>query len=284
MNKENALQLIEDMSSLVNHTYYSWNLKLDKDALYQAYKPKVFLDFLNILYREKQKSENATRYACKENRIFDFAFILLSYFPNAKFIYLFRDPRDYVLSILKSPTGPKTTYSAAKHWENEQKKCHILIETFELDVYKVKYRELVSNTREVMEGLCDFIGEPMDEGCTQVNIEKSENITWNIAWKNLNKPIMSKNYGKFRAEFNNQTINMIETVTKEYMIRLGYTLDTQAHWRQPKYFRYLNFIKARLYRNKYKNKETMQTLLSRNELISTITMKRKQSWEISQLK
>ena len=56
---------------------------------------------------------------------------------------------------------------------------------------------------------------------------------WNEYWKNLDRPIMSSNSKRYRSEFDSETLRRIETITKESLIRLGYTPDTPADWEGP---------------------------------------------------
>ncbi len=279
--RENALALMEDMKAVVNHPYYNWKLPLDVVHLYEKYHPRQFLDFFSIFYGEKQRSLGKGRFVCKENDLFNFGFVLSSYFEGAKFIYLYRDPRDYAASIIRILTGPKTPYSAALLWAKEQDKCNIILNSFNLHAHPIRYEELVADTELVMTRLLHFLDEPLDDACFQVHTEKNLQVNWNVAWKNLSRPVMTSNYGKYRDRFSRKTIRIIETVTQEPMLRLGYPFDTKADWKQPPFYRYFNFIVSKLNATwKWKtNRRTAQLLASRNALVQETRRSRKTQWK-----
>jgi hypothetical protein len=276
----NAFRLMEDMLAVANHPYYAWDLSVDQDDVYRRYQPKVFLDFFNLLYEERSTAEGKKRFVCKENRIFDFASHLQKYYVEPKFIYLYRDPRDFAASFKKVHFGPKTPYSAARLWRQEQDKCEVLISTFRLPVHRVKYENLISDPPTVMGDVLAFLDEPVEESCFQVQAGRNQDQTWNVAWKNLGRPILRANRGKYRKEFDTKAVNIIETVAKESMVHLGYDFDTQADWTTPRFFRYRNAVSGRYRRLRVKmeNTETSQVLASRNALINAISRKRKEEW------
>jgi hypothetical protein len=278
--RENAYHLLEDMLSLANHPYYNWTLTLDLENVYHKYHPQVFLDFFNLFYEENRIREDGLRFACKENDLFDFAFQLWRYYGQAKFLYLCRDPRDYAASFMNVPAGFKTAYNAAMNWKREQEKCELLATVFDLPVHRIKYEDLLTDTSGVMEKVLDFLEEPIEESCFEVQAEGIETVARNVYWKNLNKPIIKTNFGKYRTQFDTATVNVIETIVREQMLRFGYDFDTKADWQMPRFFRYRNALANRLNRSKMRaaHAETCQVLSSRNDLIRAITRKRKDEW------
>lgn len=279
-NKENARRLFEDILMVVNHPYHSWQLLTNFDYVYEKYKPSRFLDFFHSIYSEDTQRNNKIRYVCKENNIFNFAFHLIEYYKKPKFIYLYRDPRDYAASWLKLPAGPKTLYSAAISWLGEQKICDILLNSFNLEACKIKYEDLITKCEQVMSDLLTFLGEDIEEACFEVNEGSNLDLTWNSFWKNLNKPIISENCRKYVNVFDVGDINLIETVTKEYMIRLGYELDTRANWKESKLFGYKEAFsaKARYFKARRLHSETYELLSDRMGLAKRIAQKRKKEW------
>lgn len=263
--RENGVALMEDMAAVVNHPYYDWGLPVDTEALYEQHHPREFLDYFTIFYDEKQQLLGKDRFVCKENDLFNYAFALSSYFEESKFIYLYRDPRDYAASITKILAGPKTAYNAAQHWFEEQERCNVLIHTFNLAAHPVSYEALVADTPRVMVGLLNFLGEPVEEACFQIQTEKNKKVAWNMAWKNLSQPVMTSNFGKYRDRFNSKTIHIIESVVREPMLRLGYSFDTNANWEAPRFYRYRNFIASRINaaRKWQANRKTAEKLASR---------------------
>lgn len=277
---ENARTLFSDMLAIVNHPNYDWKLSLEFDQILDEYHPRIFLDFFDLFYREQALSRGKERFVCKENNLFDFAFQLRSYYPSAKFIYLVRDPRDYAASFMRVPLVFDLPYDAARNWAIEQQKVDVLINTFDLKPCTLRYEGLISHTRDVMSQLLEFIGEPIDDRCFEVNVGKNANLTWNVYWTNLNKPVIRDNTRKYLNQFDGKTINMIESITRDYMIKLGYELDTIADWQEAPFFRLRSFVSRKLARSRSRRQhpKTYQLLASRQELIDSIVARCMTRW------
>jgi hypothetical protein len=221
-DKENARALFNEIVKIVNHEYHAWNLHPDFERFYKS-GVNSFLDFFNFFYAEQMKKEGKKeRIVFKENCIFNYAFELRSYYPDAKFIYLYRDPRDYVASWMKVPLGYESPEKAIKVWATEQLKCDQVINVFGLPCYSLKYEDLIENTPKCMSEVLAFIGEPVEEACFSTDADKNKTVTWNEYWKNLDKPVIKDNSGKFKELFDEETVRILEFHSKEFMLKLGY--------------------------------------------------------------
>jgi hypothetical protein len=223
-NTLDASNLYEVMLSIVNHEYHNWQITSERENFIKSFLSPDFLDFFFHFYEvyRKQKDSNKSRLLFKENATFDYAFQIKSKFPEAKFIYLYRDPRDYVASWLKVPLGHGTVEAATANWVSEQRKCDILISVFGLPVHHVKYEELISEPVRIMDKVLEFCGLPIEPNCYQTDPEKSKDIVWNEYWKNLDKPIDASNQGKYIKDLSTDEILYIESRSEEFMLKLGY--------------------------------------------------------------
>ena len=275
--KINWSNLFADFLQIVNHPYHNWRLSLNFDNIYEKYQPNCFMDCIHIFYNEYALKENKRRFVCKENNIYHFSCHLLNYYKKPKFIYLYRDPRDYVASWMKLPDGPNTPFSAANMWLEEQKACEILIKTFGLEVYPIKYEKLITDTSKIMSDLLLFLNEPIEDACFELREGENFSLSWNLFWKNLNNKIMIQNYNKYKDIFNLPTINLIETITREYMIKFKYEFDSKANWKKPFFFKYVEKYqtKIRAFKTNRDKSKTKRILSSRRELARSIAEKRK---------
>lgn len=279
-SKDNAKKLFEDMIVIVNHRLHNWRLKIEFEEMYHKYRPKEFFDFFNLFYNEKTFLSNKKRFVCKENAIFNFAVEIIDYYKSAKFIYIYRDPRDYVNSWMNMPLGPNTPLDAASLWYHEQEKCNTLLETLDNKVFSVKYENLLKNTHKIITDLLLFLSEPVEDACFQVQ-PKNQDLLFSEYWKNLNNEIMRTNYKKYIGSFNINTINMIETVTKDYMIKLGYEFETNADWENSKNYMFKNKLKRiiRDFRDRLTNTETRRSITDRIVLRDALIKNRQENSE-----
>jgi hypothetical protein len=270
--RENTHHLFDDCIALANHPYNAWNLDLDFEYVYEHYTLHELIDFFHLLYSEYALREKKNRFVCKENNIFDFASQLADYYKDPKFIYLYRDPRDYTASWRGLPIGPKTHFLAASKWVEEQKRCDSFITSSPLEVYCLKYEALITAPEEQMTDLLTFLGVAVEETCFSLPEGNNKDVAWNMYWRNLTKPILKQNFNKYREVFTDATINMIETVTKEYMCKLHYACDTPADWKRPKLFMPKEKVLSTLTdcKRRLMPTETSRQLASRRELLQTI--------------
>ena len=275
--RENAQHLFEDCVALANHPYNDWKLTVDFDSVYDQYPLNGLFDVFHLLYSEYARRENKNRFVCKENNLFDFASHLAAYYSNPRFIYLYRDPRDYAASWRSLPIGPKTHFLAASKWVEEQKRCDHFIATAGRDVHCMKYEALLTDTEQQMTEVLTFLGVPVEESCFTVPEGNNTDVAWNVYWSNLSKPILKGNFNKYRKVLSGKTINMIETVTNEYMHKLHYACDTRADWKRPKLFAPKEKVlsKPTDCRRRLMPSETSRQLASRRELLQQIARERR---------
>lgn len=212
----------------VNQEYYDWKFTTPFAEMRAHGRHDSFSDFFRFFYETKGAADapEKTRLVFKENAIFDYAFELLHHFPDARFLYLYRDPRDYVASWMKVPRGFSTPQKAIKNWVEEQTTCELATAVFGLPCHRVKYEDLITDPVTSMNEILDFVGEEREVACYSTDREKNSSYVWNEYWKNLDKPIMSDNKNKFLTELDQVTIREIEQLAGEHMLKLGYDMVT----------------------------------------------------------
>jgi hypothetical protein len=247
-----SLELLADLERYVNHPFNDWNLNLEKERLIETYNPKSFLHFVDLMYSEKAKQEGNSGYFSKDNHNHKYALGILKDIPNALFVYLYRDPRDQVASWMRSPIHLHTPYQAAAKWVDDQRACLQLGDFYGLTIHPIQYEVLVDKPQETMEKLFDFLGLEPEEACYQTSDDNKEFKKISL-WENLGKPIIQGNYNKYRDVLSSSDVEIVETVCKEQMKRLGYSLQTSAS---------CNF-KSRLFRWKEQARRRKSLTISR---------------------
>lgn len=270
--REHARRLLDDCLALANHPYHAWKLTIDLEGVYARYALTGLIDCFHLLYSEYAFREKKKRFVCKENNLFDFAAQIADYYSDPAFVYLYRDPRDYVASWRGLPVGPKTHFLAVSKWVEEQKRCERFIALSGLRVHCLKYEDLITATERAMTDLLRFIGVPVEEACFSIPEGSNMDAAWNSYWQNLSRPILRHNFNKYRQALTEQTITMIETIAGEYMEKLHYACDTKADWKRPKFFASRERVASKLIdvRRKLVTSETARRLASRKLLLKTI--------------
>jgi len=246
-------KLFGDMKEVLNHKFHDWKVAGDCEEIAPA--AESFFDLWPM--------------------------------PSAKFIYLYRDPRDVAASWMKVPLGFKNVNEAAVHWSKEQTKCLKVIKSFGLPAQMISYEALIENTPKEMTRLLEGLNLEIEEECFQTKSEKNKDLKWNKYWENLDKPVMNSNSGKYKISLSGEEIKIIETRCKDTMKILGYETHTDANWSAPApsvidklYYSKFNKKKP-LYKNKEVNAEVNEVLLDRAKVVREIRNLRKQEWKAS---
>ena len=225
---DNFVNLIEDALKLCYIHFSPWSIKLTAHQVFEAYldqnyaeRNSVFLShFLMTSYAQEQGYQS---YFCKDNKLNDFVFEILYYLPNSKFIYLYRDPRDVVLSQLERSLQTDSVYKLASLWKKEQVKCISCHQKLSnTQIFKLSYEELIECPNRSLKEICNFLNVTyIKEKNNGVNIHTG----MSAEWKNLNKPIMTNNYKKYLEKLNKRQVQLIEDSCFFQMQYLNYSFE-----------------------------------------------------------
>jgi len=148
-------------------------------------------------------------------------------FPDAKFVYIVRDPRDVTRSILKN-LSERTLAEAAGTCMNRDCYMAKMMELFPDDVLVVRYEDLISEPERVCRSMCDFLGVPFDERMLtfyEMNLDGSRllGVTRHIH-PHTTTPFNPGLIGQWKRKksFAIEELQTIEAITRDYMKRYGY--------------------------------------------------------------
>lgn len=236
---ENAMQLAEDMLEYANHPFNDWGLELDIPGAFAQHTPRSFWEIFDLLYLAKSGMHGKSGYACKGNHIFNYAFQVKAAWPGAKFLYLFRDPRDHCASWKQKPMHLKTVWDSVSKWEREQRQCLDLVKTHGIDMHFVSYEDLIADTPRIMAGALQHCGLPVEEACFQTDAVKNHDTAKRLVyWENLDKPIIRDNMRKYVKVLTPDEVELVETKAGSLMDELGYACETGRNWIMPRGHRY----------------------------------------------
>lgn len=166
----------------------------------------------------------------KENNAHQLLFFLVDCFPDARFVFQVRDPRDYLLSCKlrkKRWLGNKfgSVRNALTVWREDQLGGLTAYGLLGPErVFLQRYEDLVSNSEETLTRLCRFLGLDFDPHMLEFHAGSSAQ---NLAVKggpreNLARPVMSANFRKYRKGLSRGQIRVVETHVGDLMDRFGY--------------------------------------------------------------
>ena len=220
-------RLVDDVCKLVEYNPVAWDgiNELDRSEVMELCQENSLVAAFNAVMEIYAKRHGASAWLCKSMQNIRWAKELDSYLENAKFIYLYRDPRDVALSFSKAVIGDKHPYNIATKWVELQQLCLSAEQWLRPDQFKrICYEELTSEPEQIIKDLCDFLEISFVPDMLDFHRsgEASRTATKSSLWSNLTKPVMSSNSNKFKQDMSKQHVRIIESVAGEIMDKLGY--------------------------------------------------------------
>lgn len=229
----NMRAMLDDMHAFVQHPFNGWGLEAAPDEIMAVYRPRGFFAACDALWRARVAQSGKATFMSKDNHLFNYAFEIKAHWPDARFLYLYRDPRDQCASWVTTPFHLKTVQDIAVKWELEQRRCQFLQETHDFQLHTIRYEDLIADTPQVMTKALQHCGLEVDARCFQTDPARTGEAGRLKLWENLNKPIIRENKRKYVKVLKVEQVRQVETVCAPQMRRLGYTLDTAADWAPP---------------------------------------------------
>ena len=230
LNKEDNFQrLVEDVLALIQAHIYPWDdiplnaQEIAQNTLKRDTQKSTFSVFFEV-YEQHRKHNKKQRWGCKSTFMIEHADEILQQCPNAKFIWLVRDPRDVAASSLISIFNPFSPYHTAELWNKQQQKGYALKQQRPDQVFELKYENLIATPEQCIRKLCEFLQVPFEPEMKEFHKtpEALKGSNLSKSWSNTRKPILKNNAGRFKALLNERQIQDVEIAAAEMMATLNY--------------------------------------------------------------
>ena len=149
---------------------------------------------------------------------------ILEDFPNAQFVYIYRDCRDASAEFIESQFGPTNAYTAAVMWRDGQQAVKPFRETLSPDQwFNIKYEEFVRDPVNHLKSMCAFLGEDYDDALmafhtTPVAQRRGKTKdNWALA-----HPITDRHVGIYKNQLSTDQQQILAWVAGDLMRDLGY--------------------------------------------------------------
>lgn len=187
-------------------------------------------DVARFVFQQMPLEADGRHAFVKENNIHQMLFFLVDCFPDAKFIFQVRDPRDFLLSCVarrKRWLGNKfgSIRNAMNVWREDQMGGLTAYGLLGPErVFLQRYEDLVGRFEETVPRLCEFLGLEFDEG--MLHFHQADHAQ-SLAVKggpreNLAKPLMTENFRKYRKGLSRGQVKIVEAYNGDLMDRFGY--------------------------------------------------------------
>jgi hypothetical protein len=152
-----------------------------------------------------------------------FASHIAAKFPDAKFVHIVRDGRDVAVSWMRARFGPKDIYHAATGWLSFLAAARNLEATLDpARFFELRYEDLLRDRQSQTRQICAFLGEDYAAGMLDFHRFEGRYPTDARNRKNLARPLIGNNTGKWRRRLSPREIRIFEGVAGEALERNGY--------------------------------------------------------------
>ena len=224
--ERNFDRLVDDVCRIIELNPVPWEgVSLDRETVKSCCFDSSLMAVYGAVHDLMSEAKGAFVWCCKSLANLYFVPELTAFFPDARFIYLYRDGRDVAVSFRKAVVGEKSFYHIACNWHEEQQLALKLRErTDSGDFFSLSYEELTSNTEATLRRLMGHFNIPFDEHMLTFNNSEDAQATAKSGslWSNVVQPVMKSNTRKFLREASERDISIFESVAGESLDRLGY--------------------------------------------------------------
>lgn len=228
--KSDTVEKTEYLSFLNNnYRFKQWKLNTDKiKALpetitrtnFNAVVEKTVLAFAKA--HKKPLDNSISRVDHTPNSIKNFD-VLITMFPEAKFIFILRDPRAVYASVKNLDWGANTPLRLGEIW-NEYLNLYLLLKKrYPNKVTLVKYEAIVSNPKQHIKALCEYADITYEDiklegkGFTIPGYTASQH-------KLVGKKVSPSQIEKWKEELTSRDVLIIETKCKQAMLAFDYQI------------------------------------------------------------
>lgn len=223
---ENFAALVEDVCRLVELNPVPWEgVRLDRADIARRCRNRSLVAVFGAVYEALADARGAKTWLCESLQNVLYLPEIEAYFPDARYIYLYRDGRDVAVSFRKAAVGERHFYHIAKEWAGDQRlalKHRSLVPPQRFVGFS--YETLTTHPEEIIRRLCEFLGVTYHGSMLEFykSDEARRAAESSMVCGNVVKPIVVDNTRKFLREASEEDIRIFESVAGDVLNDLGY--------------------------------------------------------------
>ncbi len=223
-------RLVSDVRALLETHVYPWEVPIDWDRLVREARPRDVFGVQYALYGQYAEAHGKPRWACKSTFHVDEVDTLLAHHPQARFVWLVRDPRDVAVSSRASVFSATHPVFVAELWARQQARGAEAERRWPEAVVRVRYEDLVTRPRDELARILSALGEPWDDAILRHHETSEARRSGSLAasWRATAEPVRADNTGKWRGVLSPREVAWIEGICGDGMRLLGYAPSTAA--------------------------------------------------------
>lgn len=235
--------LVADAVRLFDAKLGEWRARVTSEEIESRVRQRSVRGIVSYVYEKELRLSGKRALFVKENHMWrDMAFYRDAY-PEARFVFVVRDPRDMALSWKRAPNLRGCVLRAARVWREDQAGTLPFLREMAPAgrMLLLRYEDLLARPEAELRRLCRFLGFDYEPGMTALDRNPSSvaDSTAMKEWRNLGRPLLVDNTGKFRRDLSEVEIAFVETHCRREMETLGYERTLSEAWDEARLIRAL---------------------------------------------
>jgi len=224
--EENWSELIGDVVDLIAVNHQPLPCTITREEMFEATEPysRGWAAVVRAAYTVIARSQNAEIFGCKFSTNMQDLACFMGEMDFSHVIYQVRDPRDVVLSTMKTGFVDESPETIVRRWQSSQQHARSALAAHQGNVLIQRYEDLLASPRQALERIWSYLELPRCEEALAFHAAKvnQEIATRSHAWANVGKPLMRRNYHKFYKEWNVKDVRVIESIVAPEMRLFDY--------------------------------------------------------------
>jgi hypothetical protein len=222
------------------------DLRLDPERIVEQVVDEAWTvgSAVGLVLRAYSEQSGKLRWGDKRPYYRNAIWLIRRMFPDAQFVHIIRDGRDAVASMKHVPPWNEQSFDARVcAWieavdQAKEARDKLTADTF----YELQYERLVTEPKTELAGLCEFLGEEIDEAMLRperlADHVVPEHQTWHVLTR---QEVSPRSIGTFRERLEPGQLGLAEAVMGDRLAAYGYELvgaEPPAPQRLEEYTRY----------------------------------------------
>jgi hypothetical protein len=230
-NDANWDAFLHDLTEAQAWMIGEWESAPSREAIKAACPERTMASAFDYIYAQERRNGETISFV-KENYTYLIVPFLLSTWPDCRFVYQVRDPRDVAASWVKTRAVPGGVKRAMDVWVEDQRASLNIFHQMQPSgrMICVRYEDLIGNTEAVGRTLCSHVGIAYDPAMLNFHQDQrtKRNANRTQAWENLARPVLSDNAQKYKTVLSDADLRYVELRCAHFMRAFGYPLQTDA--------------------------------------------------------
>jgi hypothetical protein len=219
-------QLVDDVCRLVEANPVPWEaVSLDREAVAADCRQRSLVAVYGAVHDRMAAAWGAADWVCKSLANVHYLPEISAHYPDARYVYLYRDGRDVAVSFRAAVVGEKHFHSIATQWHREQQLALNRPSSIPGEqCFPISYEQLTTNPEASLRSLCAFLGAEYRDSMLEFNqsSEAERTARSGSMWGNVTQPVIRGNSRKFLQRANEDDIRIFESVAGTSLDALGY--------------------------------------------------------------